>query len=184
MTAQLEDLRSQFQALSERARALSLVSPARLMERPAPEKWSAAECLEHLRLSSEPYFALLDQAFEQARGKAGLLAPGPFQRDFWGRMLEWFLEPPPKFRFGAPPRFQPVQIAAPERVLEEFLASQEQLIARVERADGLALDKIKIVSPFDPRGKLKYNVLSCFRIHTAHQRRHLLQAERALEARQ
>ena len=41
-------------------------------------------------------------------------------------------------------------------------------------------DKVKLVSPFNAR--LKYNALAAFRILAAHQRRHLWQAERALES--
>jgi hypothetical protein len=43
---------------------------------------------------------------------------------------------------------------------------------------GLALDRIKVASPVDPR--VRYNVWSSFNMTDAHQRRHLWQAERAL----
>ena len=69
----------------------------------------------------------------------------------------------------------------PEGVLPRFLSTQEQVIAKLRDGDGLALDKIKILSPFDPSGRFRYNAYSCFRILTAHQRRHLWQAKRVLE---
>jgi len=47
------------------------------------------------------------------------------------------------------------------------------------RSGAIDLEKIKIRSPFAE--KLKYSVYSAFRVLPVHQRRHLWQAERALD---
>lgn len=50
----------------------------------------------------------------------------------------------------------------------------------MREADGLPPGCLRIASPFDAR--LRYNLYSALSILPRHQRRHLWQAERALEA--
>jgi hypothetical protein len=57
------------------------------------------------------------------------------------------------------------------------MAAQEVLMESLHAADGVALDRATIISPFNRR--LRYNLLSMFAILAAHERRHLWQAERA-----
>jgi hypothetical protein len=52
-------------------------------------------------------------------------------------------------------------------------------VRSVEEADGLALGRIRITSPFDSR--LRYNLFSCLTILPRHQQRHIWQAEQVLE---
>jgi hypothetical protein len=154
------------------------MGPSNLVVSPRPKSWSVAECLVHLNLSSKPYFPLWREAFADARDRQ-LFSDGPFKLDFWGRLLSWTLEPPPKFRFPAPPNFQPVEVGAPDQVLASFLNMQDELLAAIAAAKGLAIDRIKITSPFAKR--LRYSVWSSFVVTAAHERRHLWQAERVAD---
>jgi hypothetical protein len=176
LSPQLTDLISQYEACSKRAIAVAEgLSPERLTRRPAPESWSIAECLAHLTLSHAPFPALLTAAYDEAR-TTGQLGNGPFKADFMGRLVKWGLEPPPRIKLKARAPFQPVKIDAPERVLPDFLDLQEQLVERVRAAEGLRIDRVKVVSPVDSR--VKYNVFAALQIIAAHDRRHLWQAER------
>ena len=56
-----------------------------------------------------------------------------------------------------------------ESVLKEFLTLQDYLAESLQRANGIAIDRLRVISPFDSRAK--YNVFSCFQILAAHQRR-------------
>jgi hypothetical protein len=71
-------------------------------------------------------------------------------------------------------------VRAKAEAFGEFAALQSKLAEILATTRGLDLQKVKIVSPFDKR--VKYNVYSAFRILTAHQRRHLWQAEQAVAA--
>jgi len=108
-----------------------------------------AECLVHLNLSSKPYFPVWREAFADARDRQ-LFSDGPFKMDFWGRMLFWTLEPPPKFRFSAPRNFQPGDIGAPEQVLASFLKTQEDTSAALAAAKGLVKLRGDRCSPAPP----------------------------------
>lgn len=176
---QLAEIDGQFRANGARARAIvARVSESKLGTSPQPKAWSVAQCLAHLNLSSEVYFPIWRDAFADARDRQ-MFAGGPFKLDFWGKALSWFLEPPPKLRFPAPPNFQPLDPGPTDRVLAAFLACQDRLLSAVAESDGLAIDRLKIASPFAKQ--VRYSVWSSFVVNAAHQRRHLWQAERVAE---
>jgi hypothetical protein len=177
---QLADLIRQYDECSEQASSIvDGLTPEQLARRPAPESWSVAECIAHLTLSNAPFVPLLTAACAEARG-AGLVGNGPFKPDLMGRFVRWALEPPPRFKVKAKAPFQPVDFGPAERVLPEFLDMQERMKACVRTAAGLAIDRIKVVSPVDSRAK--YNAFAALQIVGAHERRHLWQAERARAA--
>jgi hypothetical protein len=164
------------------ARAWSLVktTDGRLFTvRPDPKSWSAAECLSHLSISTEMFLPVLRDALAEARKKK-LVARKPPKMDLLGRILRWFLEPPIRQRVKTAAPFVPKSVRAKAEAFGEFASLQEKLADLLRGAAELDLARIKVISPFDKR--VKYNVYSAFRIITAHQRRHLWQAEQAIAA--
>lgn len=181
LNLQLEEIKTQLDAASQKADSIVRgVSFEQLKERPQPDRWSIAECLVHLNLSSEGEINVLNDAYEQNQTKR-MYAEKQFKMDLLGRFLKWTLEPPPMSlsRLKTTEMFQPIDVEPLGEVLPRFLVLQEQLKACVDAANGLPLDRIKVVSPFNT--KVKYNLLSCFHILLAHERRHLWQAERVKE---
>lgn len=146
--------------------------------RPHPNSWSAAECIAHLSISTESFLPILREALDEAK-KRNLSRPRMPSMDILGRVLRWFLEPPIRQRVKTAQPFVPKSVRAKAEAFGEFLSLQTRLIAMIEEARPFDLNRIKIVSPFDKR--VRYNVFSAFRIIAAHQRRHLWQAERAVE---
>jgi hypothetical protein len=65
------------------------------------------------------------------------------------------------------------------QALDGFCDRQERIIAALHRCRGRAIDQVKMASPVDPR--IRYSIWSSFVIIAAHQRRHLCQAEQAIE---
>lgn len=171
---------SEIAAATDRARSLVDGTPARLFTvRPSLTQWSAAECLAHLSVSSEMFLPILRRSLDDARSRH-LTAAGDPRMDVFGRILRWFLEPPVRSRVKTTAAFVPKSIRAKSEALAEFAALQTQLTDVLRSAHGLPIGRLKIVSPFDSR--VKYNVYSAFLILTAHQRRHLWQAEQAVAA--
>jgi hypothetical protein len=170
LTPQLGEIKHQLANCSQRAQhVLYGLSPEQIKQRPANGGWSIAECLAHLTLTTAEYLKLADKAFADApRGH------GNFKRDLVGRILAWTLEPPYRMKTKTLATYVPGadHLADP---LGTFLASQQQLIETLYRANGIALDRLKVQSSFNPR--IHYNLLSFFSILAAHQRRHLWQAE-------
>jgi hypothetical protein len=142
---------------------------------PAAGQWSVAECLIHLNITSERFIPIIDDAIRDGRGR-GVLASAPPMRDFIGWLLCHILEPPYRIKMKTAPSFVPTRVEPMKEVLERFDYLQGELLVRLDRASGLALDRLRITSPFGPR--IKYNLYSAFRLIPVHQRRHLWQAER------
>ncbi|HXV14256.1 MAG TPA: DinB family protein [Candidatus Krumholzibacteria bacterium] len=163
-------------ATSRLHRLLDTVDESTWGRSPAPGKWSAARCVEHLNLTSRAYLPLFRAAFKDARAR-GLVAKNPtYELDFWGWLLIKSFES--RLRMKTPDSFVPPTIEPKDKVLREYDDLQNELSALLVENGDLALGKIKIVSPFN--ASITYHVYSAYRIIPSHQRRHLAQAERVL----
>ena len=180
VAAALQNLEVELEEATTRARVLIETTDGRLFTvRPDHGSWSAAECLGHLTLSSKAFIPVLEGAVDQAR-KRGLQSDAPPKMDVMGRMLRWFMEPPIRSRFKTSAPFVPQSTRAKAQAFAEFASLQTELLGIARSARGLDLARVRIVSPFDKR--VRYNVWSAFYILTAHERRHLWQAEQAVQA--
>ena len=173
----IEDLEAQFLAISVRAKALvDVAGPQLSTQRASNGSWSVAECLEHLNISADSYFAVWPQAIAQAGEwkEAG----EPYKIGCRGRLLAWVLEPPARFKTKTQKWFEPSRSLEVGPVLEGFIDRQQKIIGVLRSCRGRAVDEVKIVSPVDSR--IRYSVWSSFVITAAHERRHLWQAEQAV----
>jgi len=173
----MEKLREELRQATARAQRLaSSIDEGRWSRRPENGGWSAAECLVHLNLTTEQFLPLIREQLRRGR-EQGARQVGPYRKDLIGRLLAWIVEPPVRrMRVKTVTAFVPVA-ASKEKVLARFGELQSELEAEMTVAEGLDLNRLKITSPFNSR--VRYNLFSCFAILTAHQRRHLWQAERA-----
>lgn len=162
-------------------RLVAAIPDDRWAVRADPQRWSVAECVVHLNLTSRAYPERLRAALAEARS-LGEPASRKYRRDFAGWLLSLFTGPLLRiggFRFGRVKTiasFVPTGDAPKRDVVTEFDRLQAEQIAIVRDADGLPIDRVKIVSPFNAR--MKYNVYSALAILPRHQHRHLEQAER------
>jgi len=172
----LSEVSEVLRAVSARAEKLcATVSAEQMCRRPAPESWSAAECLAHLTISHNVYEAQWREAYAAAKQK-GARGGEPYRMDFIGRLLNWSLEPG-RFRMTTPGPFRPTPVDSAEKALTEFLASQNMVLTFLDEGHELPLDAMMITSLFN--SKVRYTVWSSFVIIATHGRRHLWQAERA-----
>jgi len=169
--AQLPELLTQLDAATSRAKVLAgRLDGAAFVRRPADGRWSAAEHLAHLNLTAEAYLPLLDEALERGR-RENLRGQPPFQLDLWGRMLKAYLEPPFRMRTKTSQPFVPQANLSAAKTTEAFIAAKGELRSRYLAAEGLALDRLKITSPF--AAQVHYSVFSALHLILAHERRHL-----------
>jgi hypothetical protein len=75
------------------------------------------------------------------------------------------------------PPFVPKGGKTRDQVLSEFVRLQAELITIVRAADGLPIDRVKIVSPFG--GRMKYSAYSALVVVARHEHRHIDQARDA-----
>jgi len=165
--------------LQQAERIFDSHTTGQLQHHPAQRRWSAAECIAHLNLSNRAYLPLLDSAIEQLRGNK-LLSSAPFRLNWNARLLKYWLEPPSRLRLPTGAGFQPREVKDISVTLGEFQAIGKVLEGKLNSARGLALDRVKIISPF--AANMNYNAYSALVLITAHNRRHLWQAEQALRS--
>ena len=179
MHPQLSSLLEQLGAASARAAALAArVDDEVFHKRPPSGGWSAAECVAHLTMTTAGMLPGVDAALEQ--GRPGVGDHQRYRRGLIGGLLAWSMEPPVRTRVSTQPAFVPESVPAKDAVMAAFQRSQDDLASRIRRASGLNLNDLRMTSPFNER--VKYNIYAAFCIVLAHERRHLWQAERAIEA--
>jgi hypothetical protein len=173
LSAQLDDYIVQHEDIKRSAQdLLEGLTPTQLGWKPTPERWSIGQCVQHLNLSDERALKAIDRMIDEARTRE-LYAHGPFKYRFLERLLIRFLEPPYRMRGKAVPALQPVDDLRKEEVLARFLTLQDDLIQRMRSANGLDLKAVRHMSP----AKIAVSLGGWFEFLTAHDRRHLWQAQ-------
>jgi hypothetical protein len=183
LSPSLATIRDELDAASAQLRALAqAASDDAWRTRPDAGHWCVGECVQHLNMTSHAYLPILTVALLEARTNGATAARDSNRLDFVGWLL-WKSCGPPKRRLikmKTADSFVPASIEPKAKVLAEFEEYQARLLALLANANGLALSKIKVQSPF--KSSVRYNIYSAFRIIAAHERRHLWQAERARDA--
>ncbi len=180
MHAELEGYLSQIDAITADARGLvAPLTDAEWRRRPAPDRWSIAENIDHLTVGMRAVLPALDRAIDDARAR-GLTAPGPFRYGWIARWLVRDMEPPVKRRMKTFPIFMPGEPPTRDAGLAELLRTRAELAERVRRADGLDLKRARVTSPASRFFRLSLGAYLAFLL--AHDRRHLWQAKRVLAA--
>ena len=155
-------------------RLLSRTPTQRWSVRAQPERWSVAECIAHLNLTSRAFIPLLRAAI----GGAAHHDSGSgyrYRRDFIGWLLYANAGPPVRVRTKTTAAFVPSGASSRAELFETFLELQDELYDLVRAAEGRRVDRVNIVSPFDAR--VRYSAWSALTILPRHQHRHLWQAE-------
>lgn len=178
MNAELEGYKQEFE--TQRAEVEELV--ARLDDdqfnwRPTPERRSVGQCLAHLnRFGYDTVLPALDELITEANTR-GLYGDGPFRHGRIGNWVIRLMEPPvgmikiPTYTSVAPPS----EVSKAE-VTDTFLRLQDDLIKRIERADGLDLAAVWKRMP----RPVWLTLGQWFAFTAAHERRHLWQARQVM----
>ncbi len=181
MHPQLEALAEEFLEALDRLHLLAeRVAANRWAYRPDPRRWSVAECVAHLNLSSAAYLPLLERAVAESRALGGP-APRKHRHNPVGWLLWRSMGPPVRLRTRTTAAFVPVATGAVTELVGEFERLQEAQVALLRAANDLPLARVMVTSPFNAR--VRYNLYSCFAILARHQHRHLWQAEQVWAAR-
>ncbi len=165
---------------SEAARELvSGLSNAQLNWKPAPEKWSIAQCLDHLAVTSRGFDGYFSDALVRGR-KKWPVSKGPVYRpSFMGGWLIKLVHPETGRNLTAPKIFRPAESSNIDEPLEKFLRQQERFIEFVRETNGVDYNKTKLRSPVTPL--MRYSLADAFVVTVVHGRRHLAQARRVRE---
>lgn len=153
-----------------------------LLRQPAPDKWSAVQCLDHLNAYSRFYVPAIEKAIQSRL--TGSLPPAPsatFKSGLLGNYFTRMMEPKPDGTAGmhmqAPKGYRPLSDLDAGKVIAEFIEWQQRTKNLLEQAKLVNLQQIKI--PTTLGNWLKFSLGDTFRFVIAHERRHMAQALRA-----
>lgn len=181
MHTQLQGYRADFSALKERAdRIVDGVAEASLSRQPDPETWSVAQVFNHMNTAGWLLLNSMEEAIQTAH-RQGPYGEPPFRYGFVSRWFIRSMKPSSGWTFTAPSVFEPddPETLYPNETIEEFRALQDQFADCVADAKGLDLRRIRIASPAIPLFRISMG--AWFEATLAHERRHLVQAERILQ---
>lgn len=152
---------------------------------PAVGKWSANECLQHLNSYGRYYLPAIEKAIEKAKENAEAPA-STFHTGWLGHYFTEMMLPnasgKPAKKMKAPKSSQPTSILESHAVISEFIDQQEKLLQLLEAAADVNLNTIRI--PISISKLIKLKLGDTFNFLIAHQNRHVLQAQRALNAKE
>ncbi len=148
--------------------------------KPAPKKWSIAECMQHLLIVYSKYQPQLPQNItphapkdpERRATKSTIL----------GRIFKSFVNPDKKRKTPAPKALQPPSNSNYPLILQtQYLDYLQELMRFIERSDELELNLNKIKIKSSVTSLIKFNLGEYFEIESMHNRLHLKQMKRVLE---
>jgi hypothetical protein len=176
----LRTIVTEAEELSDAARQLvSGLTEAQLNWKPAPEKWSIAQCLDHLTVTSGSFDTYFTAAVARGRKKWPVSTGPPYRPSLIGGWLIKQVNPETGRNFSAPKVFRPSDSSTIHGALESFLKQQERFLKFVREADGVNYNKTKLRSPVTPL--MRYSLADAFVVTVVHGQRHLAQARRVRE---
>jgi hypothetical protein len=140
-----------------------------------PDKWSIAQCLDHLATASQEFEQYFAAAIKRGREKFPSPSAVPYRPTFVGGWLARQLVPESSKKLPAPKLFRPSQSGV-QGALEKFLEKQDRFLSFVRQAKGLDYNKTRLRSPVTPL--MRYSLADAFVITVVHGQRHLAQARR------
>lgn len=157
-----------------------------LQHKPAPDKWSAIQCFEHINLVSAYYIREIRKGIELAHPEPNAQQK-IFKPGLIGGYMKRSMEPKDGEIKGKMKTFTSVKpladredgaIVVGSKVFADFVADLEEFERLIEKSRAFDIQRIKITSLI---GKMvRFKLGDCFLFLNAHTDRHLLQAIQAM----
>ncbi len=158
--------------LSDIETAFAHLADSAINRQPGPNHWSIAQCLDHIVVSDRLYYESLRRVVVQGhrtkRCSEDSIRPG-----FLGRYFVRLMGPDGR-RIKSPRLFTPSSGHRTVPLLADFADHQKELMELLRRADGLAVNVLRLSSPVSRI--FRFSLGEIFLILLAHQKRHLNQA--------
>lgn len=174
----LEDLLYEVGLISKKVQAdFGRLNAQQLNWKPAPDKWSIAQCLEHLVKSNEEYFPMLEGVAKGTR-KPTFMERLPGLPGFFGKLMLKALDPSNEKKFKSPASFAPAASHLPATIVSDFVGHQQQLVRQLQATNHVDHARTIVSSPVS--GLITLRLEDAVRILVVHEERHFMQAKRLL----
>jgi hypothetical protein len=178
MSDRINELASELERITQGTRAaFGGLSRAQLNWKPAADRWSVAQCLDHLITINSLYFPLL------ASMRSGPATPTLWERcsplsGLLGRLLIRTLSPDSARKTKTSAKAEP-STSAIDDILDRFAHHQAGLIEHLRQLPpGVDLRGTIVTSPL--LRWVTYSLDDCLTMLVVHEKRHILQAERVM----
>ena len=148
----------------------------------SPEKWSASQCIAHLNSYGRYYLPEIEKAIQRAKmeqQRPTIRFTAGWLGNYFTKMMLTTPDGKPTKKMSSPKDHSPDNKAASYMVIAEFIEQQEKLLALLRKAKSIDLAKAKI--PISIARFIKLKLGDTFLFLIAHNYRHILQADRALQ---
>jgi len=162
---------------TEAKNSFGSLTPAQLNWKPSAERWSVAQCFDHLLTSNRGYFPIIDSVL--AGQKRTFWQSVPVYPGMMGRLLIKSLDPVKGRNLKAPKNFQPSQSDITDSIINDFAAHQATIVEKMKATEHLDLERIIISSPVT--SVVTYSLMDAYRVMVVHEHRHFQQAKRVTE---
>lgn len=178
MNEQLDTLIQNARTVADDARSsFGGLSAAQLNWKPSAERWSIAQCFDHLITSNRGYLPIIESVRAGTK-KSTFWERLPVLPGLAGKLLIKSLDPASARKISAPKKFQPAQSDISASIIDDFVAQQDKVIEGMKSTSQLDLERIVITSPAISAGIVTYSLMDAYRIIVVHEQRHFQQAKR------
>jgi hypothetical protein len=176
---EVDSLVSQADTIANDARTVfGGLTKVQLNWKPGDERWSVAQCFDHLITTNSGYLPIIDDVLKGQK-KSSVWQKLPLLSGLWAKMLIKSLDPKQPRKMKAPKRFEPAQSDISGSIIHDFATQQSQLTEKIRATANLDLERIVITSP--AASFVTYSLMDAYRIIVVHERRHFQQAQRVTE---
>ena len=179
MSDELSSLVKQIETIADDTeRVFGNLSPTQLNWKPSAERWSVAQCFDHLIASNRGYLPIFDSVIA-GKKQSSVWQKLPFLPGIWGSLLVKFLDPASTRKIKAPKKFEPAQSDINDSIIHDFVAQQAVITEKMQATANLDPERIVITSP--ALSVVAYSLMDAYRIIAVHERRHFQQAQRVTQ---
>lgn len=181
-TKLINDLQQKTESILEKAISQWQMTPSvKLLQAPGTNQWSAAQCLEHLNSYGRYYLPEIEKAIETAKQNKWL-ASEKFTAGWIGNYFTNLMMPErdgkKMKKMSAPKNHTTDADLESYQLVSELIYQQEKKLKLLEEARKIDLNKAKVSVSIAKFIKLKLG--DVFMFLSAHNLRHIAQAERAM----
>lgn len=174
----LADLKQSTQAVLKRGEDYLQLDLAALNYKSTAESWSVLECMEHLNRYGDFYLPEIQERIKKAKTDTHTKN---FKSGWLGNYFAKSMLPREQLnKMNTFKSMNPAGSRLDKATLEKFVAQQKKMLNLLEQAENVHLAKVKTSISISKWIKLRLG--DTFRVVIYHNQRHVVQADKALQA--
>jgi len=175
----LESLQNDVRQVILEANYLQSIDPGILLQEPAPGKWSVIQVLEHLNSYGRYYLLAMERSMNKDTETVEYFKPG-WIGDYFTKLMKPGENGQVSNKMKSPKDHRPSKYPDAFPVLNTFLEQQQYLLDLLESAKSKNIGAIR--TPVSISRFIKLKLGDTFRFFVAHEQRHFVQINNALDA--